>query len=461
MVRRHASPQGQGDQIRQFRLLGKLGEGAFGVVHLALDENLNRKVAIKLPKRSRIATEIEVQAFLIEARMLAGLDHPHIVPAWEYGRAADGRCYVVSPYMGGGNLKDRLSRGRVYPAEAATIALEVALALRHAHSRGLVHRDIKPENVLLDSASRALVADFGLALNAADWAPAALAAGTPAYMSPEQAAGEVQALDGRSDLFSLGIVFYELLTGNRPFEGQRSSEVLDQIQHVEPLPPQARRAGIPDELARICLKCLEKSPEDRFRTAGHLAEALRDWLASLNCSPKANLAAEIPPEFPAEFRAWVSRLRVAAIVAPALLVGLLWPRDASVLDPGQAAHDTNPVPGFAIRDKGLGSIGPWAIHANLFESQLRDWVLRRPGYGAPDRSLIYAHDPHSLSSRPFGVSDCDSPFELRVLDQAGYRSLPGWLPHPRHAPDAFGPHDIIEARFGYPGINSKAHRFCW
>ena len=254
----------QSYRIGHFRLLGKLGEGSFGEVYLAQDEKLDRKVAIKLPQRKRKVTEIEVQEFLAEARTLAGLDHPHIVPVFEYGRAAAGRCYVVSKYIAGGNLKDRLTRGRVYPPQAAYLVLQIAWALGHAHARGLVHRDIKPENILLDSTGRALVADFGLALNAADWGPVALPAGTLPYMSPEQAAGEVKTLDGRSDLFSLGIVFYELLTGSRPFEGRTRSEVRDEIRHAELLPPQEIRPGIPDELGRICLRCLEKRPVDRF-----------------------------------------------------------------------------------------------------------------------------------------------------------------------------------------------------
>jgi serine/threonine protein kinase len=163
--------------------------------------------------------------------------------------------------------------------------MQVASALEHAHSRGLVHRDIKPANLLLHhSTGQALIADFGLALNAADRGPDSPAAGTTPYMSPEQATDEVQVLDGRSDLFSLGIVFYELLTGRRPFEGRTRSELLDQIRHAEPLPPQALRPGIPEELGLICLKCLEKNPEDRFQTSGQLAKALGDWLAVLNSS---------------------------------------------------------------------------------------------------------------------------------------------------------------------------------
>ncbi len=297
-------------QLGRYRITARLGAGGFGVVYKGYDEELRRDVAIKVPHRERVGSAQDVAAYLAEARTLASLDHPGIVPVYDWGRTPDGLCYLVSKLVEGTDLATHLRRGRPGHAEAADIVARAAEALHHAHRHGLVHRDVKPGNILLDNSGHLYVVDFGLALREEDFGKGPHLAGTPAYMSPEQARREGHRVDPRSDVYSLGVVLYELLTGRRPVRDGSMDEILEQIRTEEPRPPRQLDDTIPKELDRICLKALAKRLGDRYSTARDLADDLRHWLGDRPLATVATVPADPRPSAPTP----------ATATAPAALV---------------------------------------------------------------------------------------------------------------------------------------------
>jgi serine/threonine protein kinase/formylglycine-generating enzyme required for sulfatase activity len=274
-----------------YRVLGKLGAGNFGVVYKGYDDQLGRYVAIKVPHRHLFSDPQHVARYLAEARVLASLEHPAIVPIYAVGKT-NGLCFLVSKFVEGSDLAVRLAQGLLPFVASVELVAAVAEALHYTHLKRMVHRDVKPANILLDTAGRPYLTDFGLALRDEEFGRGSGFVGTPVYMSPEQARGEGHRVDGRSDIFSLGVVFYELLTGRLPFRGETREELLEQIAAVEPRPPRQANDAIPKELERICLKALAKRASERYTTTRDLAEDLRYFLA------QANVVRTVAPPLP-------------------------------------------------------------------------------------------------------------------------------------------------------------------
>ncbi len=270
------SVDGPVPQLDRYEFRRKLGEGKFGEVWLAGDKLLERLVAIKLAHPVHLPNPADTRVLIAEARSLAAMTHPNIIDVYDLGETSEGRFYIVSRFVDGCDLSQILKRGIQDFEFTMEIIATVAEALNSAHQRGFVHRDIKPANILIDDATqRPFLADFGLAQRESDILSNSQLAGTPLYMSPEQVRAGSSRLDGRSDVFSLGCVLYQMVTGVHPFTGKTTNDVLSAIVNSSPIPPQSLNDAIPDDLEQICLKALQKDPSERFATAGEMAEAIR------------------------------------------------------------------------------------------------------------------------------------------------------------------------------------------
>ncbi len=310
----------------RYRIERELGEGGMATVYLAEDLKHHRRVAIKVLK-PELAAVLGADRFVQEITTTASLQHPNILPLFDSG-TADGFLYYVMPYVEGESLRDRLNREKQLPVqEAVDLTTEVADALQYAHEHGVVHRDIKPENILIH-AGRPMVADFGIALAVSAAAggrmtETGLSLGTPHYMSPEQATAEPD-ITGRSDVYSLASVLYEMLTGEPPHLGGSAQQIIMKIVTEEPAPVTKLRKSVPPNVAAAIGKALEKLPADRFDSAREFADALADpGYRSTAASTEASVFGA---------RRWGTRITLAGWVLWGLTLaagGWVWSRTRS------------------------------------------------------------------------------------------------------------------------------------
>ena len=284
-----------GKQLGQFRIVAPLGEGGMASVYKAYQSNMDRYVAIKILPRHYASDPNFIHRFAREAKVIAGLEHPNILPVYDFG-AEEGYTYLVMRLVETGTLSGLLQGQPMDLAEVEALITQIADALDYAHAHGVIHRDVKPSNVLIDSLGRCLLTDFGLAkvlLSVSMFTSSGTFLGTPKYASPEQCLGK--ELDQRSDIYSLGVILYEMATGRPPFDAETPMGIV--VKHIhDPLPmPRKINPALPEAVERVILKALAKEPGDRYASAGELAKALKTAIQESDSQVRQELQARTLP----------------------------------------------------------------------------------------------------------------------------------------------------------------------
>jgi len=299
----------------RYEVISEIGRGSMGVVYKAHDPNLDLTVALKVLRQDRLSSDAFVKRFLSEAKALGRLDHPNIIRVYNVDED-QGNVYIAMEFIEGESLNDVIQKKKFTPEEIIEIGSTVAATLDYAHRQGIIHRDIKPSNILIRSDGRLKITDFGIAHIEDSAAPKQTQAGeilgTPAYMSPEQVLS--RQVDGRSDIFSLGVILYELSAGRMPFPGQNLAAIFNAITQIEPAPVNAGNPDIPDDLSGVIAKCLQKNPDGRFSSGHELLSALKA------CSEKEGPAAVTAPM--EQKKSMGKSLIVAAVIIIAAAFGL-------------------------------------------------------------------------------------------------------------------------------------------
>jgi serine/threonine protein kinase len=385
-----------GQTLGQYQIIERIGAGGMAVIYKAYQPSLDRFVALKVLPAYHALTPGFSERFNREARAVARLSHPNIMPIYDFGQEG-GLSYIVMKYVPGGTLKERMGKPMNLKEVAQTVS-QIAAALDHAHRRGVVHRDVKPTNVLFDEGDWVLLTDFGLAKMVAgevQLTASGAAVGTPAYMSPEQ--GQGVEVDARTDIYSLGIILYEMATGDAPFKGD--TPVMVMLKHItEPLPPpRSLNPDLPEAVERVIVRATAKKPADRYQTVGEL---LRELLQSLelaphdveptvpwDIAPTPSVVLETPTapaRRPDAFKPPVSGLRACLTITSGrergrefeikdqVCVGRRRDNDIVLSDPevsGHHARITITEGGFVLTDLG-SSNGTWVNGKRIAEPQL-------------------------------------------------------------------------------------------
>jgi len=266
----------------RYQVVKELGRGAMGLVYQAHDPEIDRLIAIKALREDRLTSDSFVKRFLKESRAIGRLSHPNIVAVYDVGQD-HGTVYIAMEFLEGKPLDSLLAEKQFSISEIVNLGIQAAETLDYANQKGIVHRDVKPSNIILQANGQIKITDFGIAHIEDPSAPVQTQAGeilgTPAYMSPEQVLS--QPIDGRSDLFSLGIILYELSAGKRPFSGANLAAIFQSITRENPPPPSQINPSLPQDFSQIVMKCLAKKPEERFQTGQALAASLKSFLANI------------------------------------------------------------------------------------------------------------------------------------------------------------------------------------
>ena len=390
--------------IDRFEIVSRLGAGGFGTVWKARDRELDRIVAVKIPRKGQLGPA-DVEQFFREARAAAQLRHANIVPVHEVGRDGD-TLFIVSDFVLGVDLAAWLSGQRPSPWEVAELCAPIADALHHAHQKGVVHRDLKPSNIMIDESGQPHLMDFGLAKREVGEITMTVDGqilGTPAYMSPEQAGGQSHWTDRRTDIYSLGVMMFEMLTGELPFRGNPQMQIYQRLQQ-DPPEPRTLNRHIPRDLATICWKCIEREPGRRYATAAELRDELRRFL---NGEPI--LARPLSP--PERVIRWTKRKPLVAAVAgliiflaiagpsAALVIGRQRDRLAELL-----TERNNQIAQYALeRQTDTNRITQLAQQLDVWEGRANPWRFWPPNTPAPPRQemlgSLLEHSVQALGSK--------------------------------------------------------------